>query len=315
MQPTPIASLGVARPLAVGVQLPEVEREVRWPELRTIARTAEDAGFDSLWVGDHLLYRDEAHGVRGPWEAWSLLAALAEATERVEIGPLVAATSFHNPAMLAKKAATVDEISGGRLILGLGAGWNEVEYRAFGFPFDRRASRFEEAFTIVRTLLAEGEIDFAGEFYEARDCALVPRGPRPGGPPLMIGSLGPRVLRATLPHVDLWNTWHAWYGNRPEGLASLLAQVDDACRDAGRDPAGVGRTAAVYFQLEGGLGRRQSSPERHSAEPVRGSPDQLARHLREVAAAGVSHAQLVLDPITAGSVEEMGEVLRILDEG
>ncbi len=303
----------MSRPLAVGVQLPEVEREVSWSELRDIARTAEDVGLDSVWVGDHLLYRDDAHGTRGPWEAWSLLAALAEATERVEIGPLVAATSFHNPAMLAKKAATVDEISGGRLILGLGAGWNEVEYRAFGFPFDRRASRFEEAFTIVRTLLAEGEIDFAGEFYEARDCALVPRGPRPGGPPLMVGSLGPRVLRATLPHVDLWNTWHAWYGNRPEGLPPLLAQLDAACRDAGRDPAEVGRTAAVYVQLEGGLGRRQSSPERHSAEPVRGSPEELAGHLRAVAAHGVSHVQLVLDPITARSVAQMGEVLRLLD--
>ncbi len=302
----------MSRPLAVGVQLPEVEREVRWPELRDIARTAEAVGFDSLWLGDHLLYRDDIHGIRGPWEAWSLLAALAEATERVEIGPLVAATSFHGPAMLAKKAATIDEISGGRLILGLGAGWNEVEYRAFGFPFDRRASRFEEAFTIIRTLLRDGEIDFAGEFYEARDCALAPRGPRPGGPPLMVGSLGPRVLRATLPHVDLWNTWHAWYGNRPEGLAALLARVDDACRDVGRDPADVGRTAAVYFQLAGGEGRRQHNPDRDSADPVRGTTDDMAAHLRAVAAAGVEHVQLVLDPITAGSVEQMGDVLALL---
>ncbi len=303
----------MTRPLAVGVQLPEVEREVRWAELRDIARAAEDAGFDSVWVGDHLLYRDDVHGVRGPWEAWSLLAALAEATERVEIGPLVAATSFHSPAMLAKKAATVDEISGGRLILGLGAGWNEVEYRAFGFPFDRRASRFEEAFTIVRTLLREGEIDFAGEFYEARDCVLVPRGPRPEGPPLMVGSLGPRVLRATLPHVDLWNTWHAWYGNDPAGLPALLAQLDDACRMVGRDPAEVGRTAAVYVQLAGGEGRQQGDMQRHMADPVSGAPEELARHLQAVADAGIGHIQLVLDPITAGTVEEMGAVLALLD--
>ena len=121
--------------MKIGVQLPEVERDVRWTEIRDIALTAEDAGFDSIWVGDHLLFRaDDAASSRGPWEAWSMLAALAATTRRVQLGPLVASTSFHSPAMLAKKAATVDEISGGRLILGLGAGWNKAEYEAFGFP-------------------------------------------------------------------------------------------------------------------------------------------------------------------------------------
>ncbi len=127
----------------VGVQLPEVEREVRWPELACMATLAEDVGFDSLWVGDHLLYRNAGRPAKGPWEAWSQMAALAAITSRVEIGPLVAATSFHSPAMLAKKAATVDEISDGRLILGLGAGWNETEYAAFGFAYDHRVSRLE----------------------------------------------------------------------------------------------------------------------------------------------------------------------------
>src|SRR5436309_7314657 len=125
-----------------------------------MARVAEQAGFDSLWVGDHLLYRDPGMPPRGPWEAWSILAALAAVTERVQLGPLVASTSFHNPAVLAKKAATVDEISGGRLILGLGAGWNEVEYRAYGFPFDHRLDRFTEALTIIGGLLRDGAVDF-----------------------------------------------------------------------------------------------------------------------------------------------------------
>ena len=111
------------RPLSVGVQLPEVEREVRWDEMRSIAVLAEEIGFDSIWVGDHLIYRPENGPPRGPWEAWSLLAAIAASTNTVEIGPLVAATAFHSPAMLAKKAIAVDEISGGRLVLGLGAGW------------------------------------------------------------------------------------------------------------------------------------------------------------------------------------------------
>ena len=149
----------MARPLKVGVQLPEVEWVAHWPQLREMARTAEGIGLDSIWVGDHLLYRGDGLPSRGPWEAWTTLAAIASATERVEIGPLVAATSFHNPGLLAKQAATVDEISGGRLVLGLGAGWNEAEYTAFGLPFDHRVSRFEEAFTVIRTLLADGRCD------------------------------------------------------------------------------------------------------------------------------------------------------------
>src|SRR5260370_28814473 len=138
------------RPCRVGIQLPEVERRVEWPELFSMARTAEGVGVDSLWLGDHLPYDRRGGVTRGPWEAWTALAALAAATERVELGPLVASTSFHAPAMLAKQAATVDAISGGRLIVGLGAGWNEREYRAFGFPFDPRGCRFEGAVTIIR---------------------------------------------------------------------------------------------------------------------------------------------------------------------
>ena len=190
----------MTRPLKVGVQLPEVERVVRWPELREMAQMAEGVGFDSVWLGDHLLYRRETGNV-GPWEVWTSLAGLAEATSRIELGPLVAATSFHSPAMLAKMAATVDEISGGRLILGLGAGWNEADYTGFGFAYDRRVSRFEEAFTIIRTLLHDGFIDFHGRFYDAADCELNPRGApdvHPNGPPLMVGSTSPRMLSITM---------------------------------------------------------------------------------------------------------------------
>src|SRR5258708_17731515 len=148
-----------------GIELAEVERRVGWPELFSMARTAEGVGFDSLWLGDHLLYDLPGGITRGPWEGWTGLAALAAATERVELGPLVASTSFHTPAMLAKQAATVDPISGGPLILGLCAGWNEREYRAFGFPYDHPVSRFQEAFTIIRSLLRGGRVDFGGPYY------------------------------------------------------------------------------------------------------------------------------------------------------
>ena len=121
-------------PLRVGVQLPEVERHVSFAEYAAMAGAAEEVGFDSIWLGDHLLYRGDGREERGPWEMWTLLAGLAATTGRVRLGPLVACASFHPPGLLAKMAATVDEISGGRLVLGLGAGWNEVEYRAFGLP-------------------------------------------------------------------------------------------------------------------------------------------------------------------------------------
>ena len=215
--------------------------------------------------------------------------------------------------MLAKLAATVDEISGGRLILGLGAGWNETEFSAFGFPFDHRISRFEEAFTIIRTLLREGAIDFDGRFYQARDCALVPRPARPGGPPILIGSNGDRMLRIALPHAAAWNSWFTDFGNAPEGVAALRERVDQAARDVGRDPAEIERTVAVLVQLEGGAGRAGGNEEKDQPDPITGPPDVIAERLRAFAAEGITHVQLVVDPITIESVEALAPVLELLD--
>ena len=226
------------RPLKVGIQLPEVEREVRWAELLDMTRAIEDLGFDSVWVGEHLLYRWPDRPARGPWEAWTLLAAIAASTSRIELGPLVACTNFHNPALLAKQAATIDELSGGRFVLGLGAGWNETEFRAYGYPFDHRIDRFEEAFTIIRSLLRDGAVDFDGRWYQARDCELLPRGPRPAGPPLMIGSKGPRMLRATMAHADAWNGWYNDTGNAAVGRGSAArARRRRLSRRSGASPA------------------------------------------------------------------------------
>ena len=304
------------RPLKVGVQLPEVEREVRWPEYVALARRAESLGYDSIWVGDHLLYRRPGDPEpRGPWECWSMLAALAAATERVELGPLVASTSFHAPAMLAKKAATVDDISGGRLILGLGAGWNETEYAAFGFPFDHRISRFEEAFTIIRTLLRDGAIDFEGRYYTARDCEIRPRGPRAGGPPILLGSTGERMLAIAAPYIDAWNAWYVDVGNRPAGVGPLREKVDAAALAAGRDPAAIERTVAVLVRLTGGRGRVQGDFRIEPTPPLAGPPETIADELRAFAREGIGHVQLVLDPITLASLEEFAPVLELLDGG
>jgi probable F420-dependent oxidoreductase len=298
--------------LRVGIQLPEVEREVRWPEYVAMARRAEDVGFDTLWLGDHLLYRLADGSARGPWEVWTMLAALAASTSRIRLGPLVASTAFHAPAMLAKLAATVDEVSGGRLVLGLGAGWNETEFEAFGFPFDHRIDRFEEAFTIIRTLLREGAIDFDGRYYQARDCELLPRPARPGGPPILIGSSGPRMLRMTMPYADAWNVWYADTGNSPTGLQPFLARVDDACREVGRDPTKVERTVAVMVRLAGGQGRLMGDSKRGTIAPIGGEPAEIAAALLAYARLGVAEVQLVVDPITEASIDALAPVLEAL---
>src|SRR5579859_3553184 len=211
----PAAVLGASRgrggTVRVGVQLPEAERVVRWPEYLAMARAAEEAYFESIWLGDHLLYRGDGREERGPLEVWTLLSAIAAVTERATIGPLVACTSFHPPGLIAKMAATVDDVSRGRLVLGLGAGWNETEYRAFGLPYDHRVSRFEESFSIIRRILAGERITAAGRYWSAEDLVLMP--PPERRIPLMIGSFGERMLSITLPHVDWWNTWYSSYGN------------------------------------------------------------------------------------------------------
>jgi len=295
------------RPCKIGVQLPEVERFVPWPEYLDLARRAEAAGYDSVWVGDHLIYDLPDGSTRGPYEAWTTLAAIAAVTERVELGPLVASTSFHAPAMLAKQAATVDAISQGRLILGLGAGWNRREYDAFGFPYERRVSRFEEALAVIVPLLRDRRTTFHGQLFDLDDCVLDPPPVREGGPPVMLGSNSPRMLSIGLPVVDAWNVWWSIYDNSVERFADVKAEVD-ALMPEGRAVVG---TAAVLVSLPGGKGRLMG--ETYDARVTQVSPDHLGDHVRGMADAGATHLQLVLDPITAESIDVVAEVLADLD--
>jgi alkanesulfonate monooxygenase SsuD/methylene tetrahydromethanopterin reductase-like flavin-dependent oxidoreductase (luciferase family) len=285
--------------LRVGIQLPEVEREVRWPEVRAMALAAEEAGFDAIWLGDHLLYRDD-RGERGPWDVWTQLAALAAVTSRVRLGPLVAATAFHAPGMLARMAASVDEVSRGRFVLGIGAGWNEVEFRAFGFPFDRLVSRFEESFEIVRRLLAGEHVSVRGEYVSVSDAVVLPAPAR--RIPLMVGANRPRMLAIALPHVDAWNTWYTHYGNTADGFAEHNAWVSEQAERAGRDPGVIERSACVLVRLEGGVDLRAEK-----APPV--EADALRRHLRALADAGADEAILVANPITEQSIRALAELL------
>ena len=305
-------SVGRTRPLGVGLMLPDTEREMaggtaRWADLAAMARTAEDCGFDSIWVSDHLLFRFEGKEPQGIWECWTLLSALAAVTSRVEIGALVSCTGFRNPALLAKTADTVDEISGGRLVLGLGAGWHEPEYDAFGYPFDHRAGRFAEALTIISGLLRHGEVDFRGTYHAARDCELRPRGPRRQGPPIMIGSSGERMLRLAARHADIWN---AWGKQDPAEIPPLRATVDGACRAEGRDPASMARSVSMLVDLPGAAGRPREEPPF-----VTGDAETIEGTLRGMAREGIGHVMVVLDPNTVAGIEALAPVLERLDRG
>ena len=316
------------RPLKIGLHLPHWEGGIdgvtpRWTDLLALARQAEAVGFDSLWVADHTwtIEREFYEGIGRPvppevadipgglWEGWTLLTALAAATSRVELGMLVACTGFRNPALLAKMADTLDEISDGRLILGLGAGDSMFEHRAMGYPTDHLISRFEEALTIIRRLLHDGALDFAGTYYRVDGFELRPRGPRPNGPPILIGTLAnrPRMLRLVAQHADIWNGWVAYERNHPDVVPPMRERVDAACQLHGRDPATLERSLAIQVAQLG-----QQVP---ASDPMIGTPEELAASLRALADEGISHVQIFLMPTTPATVEGFGETLELLDRG
>ncbi|CAN5859812.1 LLM class flavin-dependent oxidoreductase [soil metagenome] len=309
-------SSGSKRPLKVGIMLPESEREMAgdtagWADLLAMTLKTEELGFDSVWFCDHLLMKVEGHEPQGAWECWSMLAAFAARTERIELGPFVTATGYRNPALIAKMAETIDEISGGRFILGIGAGWAELEYEAFGFPYDHRASRFEEALHIITSLIRTGSVNFDGQYYSAKDCELRPRGPRPDGMPIMIGTfLGERMMKFTAQHADHWNMWAQSTGNRASSTLELQQRMDAICESVDRDPKTLERSVAVLLDFPGAYGRPgQSVPS------LTGSPEELAQEFRDYAAAGVSHIQVYPDPCTVEAIEMLAPVLEILDRG
>jgi probable F420-dependent oxidoreductase len=282
----------------------ELEGNIKRPyaTVRAIAQQAESDGFDSIWLADHFFYRNPGQPTRGVWECWTMLAALAEATQRVEIGTLVLCNSFRNPAVLAKMATAADEVSEGRLILGVGAGWHEPEHRAFGVPFDHRVNRFEEALQILRPLLRVGHVDFDGRYYQAPNCDDLPRGPRPEGPPLMVGSSGPRMLKLTAEYADLWNVG---YMGQPETMAEPLARIDAACREVGRDPATMGVTALIGLWFPDLRAKRPG----YFDNPLTGTTEEIAAAIRGYAELGVQHVIFQCDPYTVEARQRLTEAL------
>ncbi|MCC6312759.1 MAG: LLM class flavin-dependent oxidoreductase [Thermomicrobiales bacterium] len=296
------------RRMQLGLMVAMAERSAfggtpRFADMVEMTRLAADVGFDAAWFADHLILQQPPDGaICGVWECWTTMAGLAAATERIQIGSLVACAGFRHPAVIAKMAESIDEISGGRFVLGLGAGWHRPEYEMFGFPFDHRASRFAEAIEIVGGLLREGRADFTGEFHAAHDAVNRPKGPRPQGPPILIGTDGPRMLRLTARYADAWNTvWHS----DPAAIVPLLAKVDAVCAEAGRDPATLARTAGGNIALPGYLGRRPN--------PIDGEPEAIAERLRGFRDLGIRHFICGIDPCTPRSIEWFGRVIELLD--
>lgn len=304
------------RPFKIGIFVPHLELPWRakgpgWAEISAIAQRAEEVGFDSIWLPDHLTHRFDDVREQGGMDVWSLLSALAATTTTLEIAPLVACTSFRNPGLIAKMADTIDEISGGRFILGLGAGWHKPEYDAFGFPYDYRVSRFEEALKIIAPLLRDGHVDFEGRFYSARDCELLPRGPRPSGPPILVGGAGDRVTRLAATYADAWNVDRK---NDVNDVIEWKERIDGVCREVGRDPTTLSRIIGIQVDV---LNEKRSPFEPRqfvqTPFPLVGEPAVLAEKIRAYTAGAVEHMMVWLDPVTVEAVEAFGLVLAELD--
>jgi probable F420-dependent oxidoreductase len=299
-----------SRPLRLGLNLPYVERSMhgatpRWSDILAMAAAAERVGFDALWVSDHVGFGDPDGDWSGAWESMTLLAGLAAATSRVALGTYVLAMPLRNPALLAKQAETLDEISGGRLILGLGAGWNDIEFQTFGVPIDRRFDRFEDGLRIITAMLRDGRATHHGRVLSARSAVLAPRGPRPVGLPVMVGATGPRMLRLTAELADHWNG-----GLRAiDEVPALLADLAEACAAVGRDPASITRSVEVLVRP----GDEGDAPIEE--REIRGTPSVIGSELRRFADLGIDELQVQLRPNSLEGVEAFAPVIEALRTG
>jgi probable F420-dependent oxidoreductase len=295
--------------LRLGLNLPYVEhrmdgRTPRWTDILAMAQAAESIGFDAIWVSDHVGFGDPTGDWTGAWESWTLLSALAASTERVHLGNHVLCTPFRNPALLAKMADTLDEVSGGRLILGVGAGWNEIEFETYGFPFKDRFDRFEDSLRIISAMLKTGIATHPGKTAHALNARLAPRGSRPGGPPIVVGTNGPRLLRLTAELADHWNGGMREVSEVP----ALLTAVEEACRAVGRDPATLTKSIEVLVRaLPASPGQQPEERE------IRGAPAEIAATLREYASLGIDELQVQLRPNTLEAVSAFKSVIDAME--
>lgn len=299
------------RTLEIGLVLPMGDsfvdgQTVRWTTIRDLSVRAEEIGFDTVWTADELLWRPEGRPVQGWWECVAMTGAVAAATSQIKIGTWILSALHRNPGIIAKAVETLDEISGGRFVFGLGAGHAGRQGHAFGLPEDRTIGRFEEALQIILPLLREGRADFEGAFHAARDLEHKPVGPRPGRIPIMIGAKGPRMLRLAATHADIWG----WFVEERSDLSEFgprLAALEAACLEVGRDPATIGRSAGLVVEPTSVSGAAEVL-----GEPIRGSATQIADAFREFHAGGFDHIEVVLWPPTLPALDAMAPVLGLL---
>ena len=289
----------------VGVILPAAEADGHgetpgWPEIRSFARAAEEHGLDSVWMFDHLFDQTDAGSVEGMHEAWTIASAVAATTDRVQIGTLVLCTSFRSPGLTAKMAATADEVSAGRMILGLGAGWHDPEYDAFGFPRDHRVARFEESLEIIAPLLRGERVTFAGRYHTTRDVRLVP--PPGRRIPILVAGEGPRMVRLAARHADAWNT--AWYGAPDERLSRQLAALTEALESEDRAPGTMTRTVGMVV-------RDPQVDQRADEDEFSGSVGELAHAIDAYARLGIDHLIVLLQPMTESSLGRLRAALEL----
>ncbi len=280
----------------------------RWVEIRDLALRAEEIGFDTVWVADELLWRPAQGPPQGFWECVAMAGALAAATSRIKIGTWILSALHRNPGITAKAVETLDEISGGRFVFGLGAGHAGRQAHAFGLPEDHVVRRFEEAAEIIVQLLRAGRADFEGAYHAAHDLEQRPVGPRPGRIPMMIGAKGPRMLRVAARHADIWS-WYAEEQSDVEESAPLLEALVAACVGVGRDPATIGRSAGIVVEPTPITG----SEEKGFGVPIRGSPAEIAERLSAFEATGFTQVEVLLWPPTPAALDAMQPVLEHLD--
>jgi probable F420-dependent oxidoreductase len=293
--------------MKIGIMLPVGDADwpsgpPTWRDMTEIARTVEAEGLDSIWVADHLFYEDPEGQRFGVHEAWTLLTGLAAVTERVELGPLVLCASFRDPGVTAKMAATLDMVSNGRLILGLGAGWHDPEYEAFGLPTDHRVGRFEEALQIIIPLLRGERVTYAGKWHRTNDAVLLPAPTR--RIPILIAAKGPRMLELTGRWADAWNT--AWYGLPSDRLHASLASIGAAVEAAGRPAESVVLTVGIDV-----IDPEQPDSGEANPRALSGSVAGLADAIRTYEGLGVGHLMVGLDPITTRSVRRLAEAVEL----
>ncbi|MBA3779670.1 MAG: TIGR03560 family F420-dependent LLM class oxidoreductase [Chloroflexi bacterium] len=264
------ASLGKGSAgIRFGVFVGQANKE--WPQIRDEFLLAEDLGFDHAWVVDHFVNTD------GPpsdpcHEAWTLLAALAVSTTRIRLGVLVSSNTFRHPALLLKEAVTVDHVSGGRVILGMGTGWHGEEHRRYGFELPEpreRVDRFEEAVQIVHSLMSQERTSFPGRHYQLDDAPLEPRPLQQPRIPILIAAHRPRMLRLAARYADVWDTFPAIPGTATEGVEDQIKRrvelLDAECRRVGRDPAEIRRSTWTGGDVAGSEARFLDFVGRHRA--------------------------------------------------